>query len=111
LAIYRKDDYQRANVPMMPVTHGVEFTRTQVVLYTWLLLAASLLPVALGAVGGIYALSATALGVRFLQWSYRLYFQKRPEIAWNTFKYSIRYLLCLFIALLLDRFLWRLMIG
>ena len=107
LAIHRKDDYAKANVPMMPVTHGVEFTRIQVWLYTWLLLAVSLLPLALGAVGGIYTLAALGLGARFLQWSYRLLVGKDVDAAWGTFKYSISYLLYLFLALLVDRFLWH----
>ncbi|WP_230390675.1 heme o synthase [Reinekea sp. G2M2-21] len=107
LAIHRKDDYAKANVPMMPVTHGVEFTRIQVWLYTWLLLAVSFLPLALGVVGGIYALSALVLGVRFLQWSYRLLTGKRIDAAWGTFKFSISYLLYLFLALLVDHYLWQ----
>lgn len=107
LAIHRKDDYAKANVPMMPVTHGVEFTRIQVWLYTWLLLAVSMLPVALGAMGGLYALAALVLGGRFLQWSYRLLRGQRTDAAWATFKFSISYLLYLFLALLADRFLWH----
>ncbi|EAR09801.1 heme o synthase [Reinekea blandensis] len=107
LAIHRKDDYAKANVPMMPVTHGVEFTRIQVWLYTWLLLAVSMLPVALGAMGGIYAAAALILGARFLQWSFRLLRGQRVDAAWATFKFSITYLLYLFLALLADRFLWH----
>lgn len=107
LAIHRKDDYAKANVPMMPVTHGVEFTRIQVWLYTWLLLAVSMLPVALGAMGGLYAMAALILGGRFLQWSYRLLRGQRVDAAWATFKFSISYLLYLFLALLADRFLWQ----
>jgi protoheme IX farnesyltransferase len=111
LAIHRKDDYAKANVPMMPVTHGVEFTRIQVWLYTWLLLAVSLLPVAIGAMGGIYGVAALALGVRFLQWSYRLLYDKQVDAAWATFKYSISYLLYLFLALLADHFLWPFIVS
>jgi protoheme IX farnesyltransferase len=107
LAIHRKDDYAKANVPMMPVTHGVEFTRIQVWLYSWLLLAVSMLPLALGAVGGIYAVVALGLGIRFLQWSYRLLMGKQVDAAWKTFKFSISYLLYLFLALLVDHFLWH----
>lgn len=107
LAIHRKDDYAKAKVPMMPVTHGVEFTRMQVWLYSWLLLAVSLLPIALGAMGGIYALAALALGARFLQWSYRLLLGKQVDAAWGTFKFSISYLLYLFLALLVDHFAWQ----
>lgn len=110
LAIHRKDDYAKANVPMMPVTHGVEFTRIQVWLYSWLLLAVSFLPVALGAMGGIYALAAAVLGVRFLQWSYRLLRGRRVDAAWATFKFSITYLLYLFLALLADHYLWHVLV-
>lgn len=107
LAIHRKDDYAKAKVPMMPVTHGVEFTRMQVWLYSWLLLAVSLLPIALGAMGGFYALAALLLGLRFLQWSYRLLLGKRVDAAWGTFKFSISYLLYLFLALLVDHYSWQ----
>lgn len=111
LAIYRKDDYAKAKVPMMPVTHGVEFTRIQVWLYTWLLLAVSILPVAIGAMGGLYAIAALGLGARFLQWSYRLLRTQQPEAAWSTFKFSISYLLYLFLALLADHFLWHRLVS
>ena len=111
LAIHRKDDYAKANVPMMPVTHGVEFTRIQVWLYSWLLLAVSLLPLALGVVGGFYALAALGLGARFLQWSYRLLKGKQIDAAWGTFKFSISYLLYLFLALLIDHYLWPIFID
>ncbi|MFT4674824.1 MAG: protoheme IX farnesyltransferase [Reinekea sp.] len=106
LAIHRRDDYAKANVPMMPVTHGIAYTRIQIWLYSWLLLAVSFLPVALGASGGIYAVVALGLGVRFLQWSYRLLYDKQVDAAWSTFKFSISYLLYLFLALLVDRFAW-----
>ena len=108
LAIHRRDDYAKANVPMMPVTHGIAFTRIQIWLYSWLLLAVSLLPVALGASGGVYAIAALGLGARFLQWSYRLLYNKRVDAAWSTFKFSITYLLYLFLALLVDHFVWPL---
>lgn len=106
LAIHRKDDYARANVPMMPVTHGVDFTGQQVWLYGWLLLAVSMLPVAAGYLGGIYALSALVLGGRFLQWCYWLLTKKRADSAWGAFKFSITYLLYLFIAILVDHYVW-----
>ncbi len=106
LAIHRRDDYAKANVPMMPVTHGIEFTRIQVWLYSWLLLAVSFLPVAKGAAGGLYALAALVLGIRFLQWSYWLLYDKKVDAAWGTFKFSISYLLYLFLALLVDHYLW-----
>lgn len=111
LAIHRKDDYAKAKVPMMPVTHGIEFTRIQVWLYSWLLLSVSMLPVALGAMGGLYAVTALILNARFLQWSYRLLKGERVDAAWATFKFSISYLLYLFLALLADHFLWSAMVN
>lgn len=105
LAIYRKDDYRKANVPMMPITHGVAFTRIQIWLYSWLLVAVSMLPVAIGAMGAVYGCFAILLGARALYWSYRLLRSNEPSIAWSTFKFSIHYLLLLFLALLLDRYL------
>jgi protoheme IX farnesyltransferase len=106
LAIHRRDDYARAKIPMMPVTHGIAFTRIQVWLYSWLLLSVSMLPVALGAMGGIYAGSALVLGARFLQWSYWLLYEKKPDAAWGTFKFSIQYLMVLFVMMLVDHFAW-----
>ncbi|MBU2864518.1 heme o synthase [Reinekea forsetii] len=106
LAIHRRDDYARAEIPMMPVTHGIAFTKIQVWLYSWLLLSISMLPVALGSLGLIYAVSALILGARFLQWSFWLLYDKKPDAAWGTFKYSITYLMVLFVMMLVDRFTW-----
>ncbi|MDN3647700.1 heme o synthase [Reinekea marina] len=106
LAIHRRDDYARAEIPMMPVTHGIAFTKIQVWLYSWLLLSISMLPVALGSLGLIYAVSALILGARFLQWSFWLLYDKKPDAAWGTFKYSITYLMVLFVMMLVDHFTW-----
>ncbi|TCS40997.1 heme o synthase [Reinekea marinisedimentorum] len=110
LAIHRKDDYARAKVPMMPVTHGTELTRHLVWLYCWLLLPVSLLPVCLGEAGYLYGIAAFVLGVQFLHWSYRLKYTEDKTAAWGTFKFSIKYLLYLFVALLADGFVLRLML-
>lgn len=107
LAIHRRDDYARAKVPMMPVTHGIELTSQLVWHYCWLLLAVSLLPVCLGSAGYIYGAVAFVLGVQFLRWGYRLRYEKREGAAWDTFKFSIKYLLYLFVALLVDHFVMR----
>lgn len=111
LAIHRRDDYARAKIPMMPVTHGIAFTRIQVWLYSWLLLSVSMLPFALGALGGIYALSAMLLGARFLQWSYWLLYEKKTDAAWGMFKFSISYLMILFIMMLVDHFTWSWLVS
>lgn len=102
LAIHRLKDYQNADVPMMPVTHGVAYTKINVWLYSWLLLAISLLPFATLKAGPVYAVCAFLLGARYLQWNWWLLMNRRPDAAWGSFRFSITYLLLLFVALLLD---------
>lgn len=102
LAIHRLKDYQNADVPMMPVTHGVAYTKINVWLYSWLLLAISLLPFATLKAGPVYAVCAFLLGARYLQWNWWLLMDRRPDAAWGSFRFSITYLLLLFVALLLD---------
>jgi len=104
LAIYRLDDYKHAEIPMLPVTHGVKFTKLHVVLYTILLIVSSLLPVAVGMSGWIYGITATVLGARFLFWSIKLYCNEAGIIAMQTFRFSIVYLMLLFVGLLLDHY-------
>jgi protoheme IX farnesyltransferase len=105
LAIYRRVDYQKANIPMLPVTHGVPFTKLCVVLYTLLLLAISLFPYMTQMSGLFYLISALILGALFLKQTLVLYKTKKEETAFKTFSFSILYLLLLFAALLLDHFL------
>lgn len=102
LAIYRRDDYAKAELPMLPVTHGIEFTKLHILLYTFLLLAASLLPFAVGMSGWLYALGALLLGSIFLYWVIRLKLSTQAYIAKQTFDYSVIYLLLLFLFLLID---------
>lgn len=102
LAIYRYDDYAKAEIPMLPVTHGIEFTKLYILLYTILLIAASILPFAVGMSGWLYGLSALILGGIFLYWAIRLKRTKQARIAKQTFDYSILYLLLLFVFLLID---------
>ncbi len=105
LAIFRKDEYAKANIPMLPVTHGIQFTKLNIVLYTVLLIFASLLPYLVGMSSLIYLISAVVLGLVFLYYAIKLKYSQERKIAMDTFKYSIYYLMLLFIALLIDRYL------
>lgn len=105
LAIHRKAEYAKADIPMLPVTHGEQYTKVHILLYTLILLAVSLLPFVIHMSGTLYLVSALLLGGRFLFWAWALYRDSRPHAAINTFKYSIAYLFLLFIALLLDHYL------
>ena len=105
LAIHRKEEYAKADIPMLPVTHGEHYTKVHILLYTFALLAVSLLPYVIHMSGVLYLICALALGARFLQWAVVLYRGTRPHAAINTFKYSIWYLFLLFIALLVDHYL------
>tara|TARA_Y100000768_G_scaffold388481_1_gene384603 strand:- start:2662 stop:3537 length:876 start_codon:yes stop_codon:yes gene_type:complete len=105
LAVYRVEDYTDAAVPMLPVQKGVAFTKQHILLYTFLLLASTMLPYAVGMLGEIYLLSALVLGVIFLSYSYRLYKDDSNSLAMPTFAYSIIYLAALFGAMLVDHFL------
>ena len=106
LALYRKNEYARAGVPMLPVTHGDFFTRLHVLLYTVLLAAICLLPFASGMSGTIYLVSALALNGVFLAYAVGIYVNYSDRLARRTFRYSIVYLSCLFAALLVDHY-WR----
>ncbi|MBD8569830.1 MULTISPECIES: heme o synthase [Pseudomonas syringae group] len=105
LAIHRKAEYARVEIPMLPVTHGEHYTKLHIVLYTCILLAVSLLPYVIHMSSLLYLLCALALGLRFLRWSWVLYRGTRPHAAIDTFKYSVWYLFLLFIALLADHYL------
>jgi protoheme IX farnesyltransferase len=105
LALYRTEDYARAGVPMLPVTHGKAYTRLQVLLYTLILFAVSLLPFVIGMSGLVYLVSAVALGGAFLGYALRIYLAYSDLVAQKTFRYSIVYLALLFTALLVDHYL------
>jgi len=105
LALYRTEDYARAGVPMLPVTHGKPYTRLQVLLYTLILFAVSLLPFAIGMSGLAYLAAAVLLGGVFIAYALRLYFAYSDRLAQLTFRYSIAYLAVLFTALLVDHYL------
>jgi protoheme IX farnesyltransferase len=105
LAIARRHDYARADIPMLPVTHGVEFTRLHVLFYTVLLCVVTLLPYMTGMSGLIYLLGAALLNARFLALAIALKLTRRDELPMRMFRYSITYLMWLFLALLLDHYL------
>ena len=105
LAIYRKDEYAKESIPMLPVTHGVVFTKLQIVLYTIILFIVSILPYVVLMSGEIYFFSALTLSTIFLYYSVNLYFSKDNEDAMRTFNFSIYYIFLIFIALLIDHFL------
>jgi protoheme IX farnesyltransferase len=104
LAIHRRDDYARAGIPMLPVTHGIQFTKTSVLHYTVLLTLCTLLPYLTGMSGLIYLAVAIVLNAVFLYYSARLRFAPYNGLAMKTFGYSIVYLMGLFIALLVDHY-------
>jgi len=105
LAIARKEEYAKADIPMLPVTHGERYTKWHIVLYSLILLAVSLLPFAIAISGWLYLAAALLLGGRFVQLCVRLYRDPLSQSAMAVFKYSIVYLFLLFIALLLDHYL------
>ena len=104
LAIARRDDYAKVGIPMLPVTHGIPYTRLQIVLYTILLVLTTLLPYLTGMSGFIYLGSAVALNARFLYYVLALQRGLRPELPIRTFRFSITYLMLLFAALILDHY-------
>ena len=106
LAIYRKDDYAKQSIPMLPVTHGVAFTKLQIVLYTIILFLVSLFPYIVLMSGTIYLISAIILSSLFLFYSIRLYLSDDDKYAMQTFWYSIYYIFLIFIALIVDHFIY-----
>ncbi|HJV67790.1 heme o synthase [Ideonella sp.] len=105
LALYRAEDYARAGLPMLPVTHGAAFTQLHVFLYTVVLFAGTLLPFAYGMSGWIYLAAAVALGVAFMVYGFRLWRDYSDALARRTFRFSILHLSLLFAALLVDHYL------
>ena len=106
LALYRVDDYARAGLPMLPVTHGNAFTRLHVLLYTVILVAGTVLPFIYGMSGWIYLVSALVLGAMFLGYAVALWRRYSDELARKTFRFSIIYLMLMFAALLVDHY-WK----
>lgn len=104
LAIHKCDDYARAGIPMLPVTHGIPFTRLQIWLYGWLTVVTTLLPVMIGMSGMFYLVIVLALNARFMFWNWRIWRGQDATAPISAFWFSIRYLLGVFSALLLDHY-------
>ncbi len=102
LAIARKEEYAKVDIPMLPVTHGIEYTKVQVILYTIIMIIVTLLPFATRLSGWLYLLGALVLGAGFMYWSIQLYRGKNPKAPMETFKYSIIYLMALYLIMLVD---------
>lgn len=105
LALYRAEDYRRSGLPMLPVTHGAEYTRLHVLLYTFVLFAATLLPFVSGMSGWFYLASAGILGAMFIGYAWKLWRAYSDQLARQTFRFSIWHLSLLFAALLVDHYL------
>src|SRR5277367_3284178 len=106
LAIARRNDYAKVGIPMLPVTHGIPYTRLQIVLYTILLILTTLLPFLTGMSGLIYLVAALALNARFLYFVLALNQGRRADLPIRTFRFSITYLMLLFAALIVDHYLY-----
>ena len=104
LAIHRRDDYAKVNMPMLPVTHGIEFTKSAIFLYTLVLFLVCLLPYLVGMTGAVYLIGSTILNLGFIWYAWQLKFNAKPETAMATFKFSIWHLMVLFLLLLLDHY-------
>ena len=105
LALYRVEDYRQSGLPMLPVTHGNEFTRLQILLYTLILFAACLMPFIYRMSGWLYLLAAIALSIGFCIYAWRLWRSYSDELARKTFRFSLIHLSLLFLALLVDHYL------
>jgi protoheme IX farnesyltransferase len=105
LALYRVEDYRKAGLPMLPVTHGNEFTRLQVLLYTFILFAACLMPFIYGMSGWLYLAVAVGVSIGFTGYAFALWRNYSDALARKTFKFSLIHLSVLFAALLVDHYL------
>jgi len=106
LAIHRKEEYAAVDIPMLPVTHGVAFTKLHIMLYTIIMFLVTLLPYATMLSGPLYLLGALVLGLGFLYWAFELLRDKNPTAPIETFRYSIVYLMALFVVMLVDHYLF-----
>ncbi len=111
LAVHKRKEYADVDIPMLPVTHGAEFTRLQITLYTVLLFVVTLLPFLVGMSGQIYLLSVLLLNARFIYFAVKLQLTRSDQLAMKMFVFSITYLMLLFAALLADHYLARLLFG
>jgi protoheme IX farnesyltransferase len=106
LALYRVEDYRKSGLPRLPVTHGNEFTRLQILLYTLILFAACLMPFIYRMSGWFYLVSAVILSLGFCGYAWALWRNYSDELARKTFRFSLIHLSLLFAALLIDHYLW-----
>ena len=106
LAVHRRDEYAKADIPMLPVTHGIAYTKLHTLLYTLILFAVALMPYATHMSGPLYLLGAVVLGLGFLYWAIVMLIGKHPDAAMQTFRYSIIYLMSLFVVMLADHYLY-----
>jgi len=106
LAIDRMEEYRQVEIPMLPVTHGEEYTKLHILLYTIVLIVTSVLPFVIGMSNVLYLVSALALGAGFLYWSLMMIFSQNVRAPIETFRYSIFYLMALFLALLADHYIF-----
>ncbi|AFU99615.1 heme o synthase [Simiduia agarivorans] len=104
LAVHRKEEYANADIPMLPVTHGERYTKIHILLYTIILCLVTLLPYLTGMMGWLYLLGAICLGAGFIYWAVRMLTSEDPKFGMDTFKYSIVYLMALFVIMLLDHY-------
>jgi len=105
LAIHRRDDYAKVNMPMLPVTHGIEFTKTAIFLYTLILFLVCLMPYLVGMTGAIYLVGTVILNLWFMGYAWQLKFHAKADTAIKTFRFSIVHLMLLFLLLLVDHYL------
>jgi len=105
LAIHREKDYAKAKIPMLPVTHGIDFTKTCVLLYTVLLCLVCVLPYLVDMSGLIYLMGSTILNAGFMYYAIKLKYNPTATTAMDTFKYSIYHLMILFVVLLADHYI------
>ncbi|MGB1191708.1 MAG: heme o synthase [Pseudomonadales bacterium] len=108
LAIHRKDDYAKVGIPMLPVTHGDKYTRLHILLYTIIMFIVTLLPFVTKMFGLLYLLGTVILGIGFLYWAVVMVINKNPDAPMETFKYSIIYLMALFVIMLADHYVYPL---
>lgn len=105
LAIHRKEEYALVDIPMLPVTHGVRFTQLHIILYTIIMFLITLMPFVTRLSNWLYLAGAVVLGLRFFYWSIEIWREKNPKAPIYAFKYSITYLMLLFLIMLLDHYL------
>jgi len=105
LAIHRREEYAKVNIPMLPVTHGIEFTNLHILFYTILLILVTILPYLIGFSGWVYLVGAIILGARYLYYAIAIRDQEREDIPMKSFWFSITYLMLIFVFLIVDHYL------